>query len=281
MKVKAFHNSLVLRLQKKYSERESLNIARWLITEKTSLNADSNEDISIRDRELLERSVDRLAQGEPLDYILGNTSFYGRSFIVNEHVLIPRPETEELVEQCVFDVRGRRGGVTNVLDIGTGSGCIAITIQKEVDSVNILGVDISEEALKVALVNKKKLDANVRFELHDILDKTKDTVFGMFHLIVSNPPYISKEEKQKMGDSTIQFEPHIALFPEGKDPLIFYRRISDFALTNLLSGGSLWFEMNEFYAREIKEILVQKGFQEVSIFSDLQGKARMIKGIKP
>jgi release factor glutamine methyltransferase len=281
MRVKSFHDSIVSRLQSVYSERESVNIARWLFEEKTSLNAQSNEDISIRNREILERSFDRLMKGEPLDYILGNTSFYGRSFKVNEHVLIPRPETEGLVEQCVLDLRGRRGGVTNVLDIGTGSGCIAITIHKEVDSVKVLGIDISEEALKVALANQEILNADVRFELHDILDETKDTALGEFDLIVSNPPYILKKEKQKMSDSTVRFEPHIALFAEGSDPFIFYRRISDFAVTNLLSGGSLWFEMNEFHAREIKEILVQKGFLDVRIFSDLQGKDRMIQGIKP
>lgn len=272
---------MISRLKTIYSERESTNIARWLLKEKTSLNVESNEQISAQDIALLEGDIARLMHGEPLDYILGNSSFYGRTFMVNEHVLIPRPETEELVEKCLLDLGGRSESIAHVLDIGTGSGCIAITIKKEVGHAKVFGIDISEGALKVARINRERLDADVAFELHDILNTKEDCTLGKFHLIVSNPPYISRDERLKMGDSTIRFEPHIALFAEGKDPLLFYRRISAFALKNLLSKGSLWFEMNEFYAREIEEILVQKGFLNVRIFSDLQGKSRMIKGTKP
>ena len=279
MQVSKFYFQVVDLLKQKYTDREALNMSKWLLEEVLAIHHQSPGTITQLDISKINQLVDRLLVVEPFDYVVGNSSFYGRKFIVNEHVLIPRPETEELVEQCILYLKEKQEN-RRVLDIGTGSGCIAITIQKEVENTLVKGIDISEEALKVARMNNESLKSNAKFKQHDILDDSIDNELGQFDMIISNPPYIALNESDKMSESTLKYEPHEALFAKGEDPLIFYKRISGFASHHLTSGGTLWFEINEFHSDAIREILEQYDFSDILVMKDLQGKQRMVRGTK-
>ncbi|MFY7669933.1 peptide chain release factor N(5)-glutamine methyltransferase [Tenacibaculum sp. MEBiC06402] len=236
----------------------------------------TKQDFKIEENKLvtLKSVLDKLKNEEPIQYILGETEFYGYKFKVNSDVLIPRPETEELVswvtETCNSDNR-----VLNILDIGTGSGCIAISVKKEIETSKVTAFDISEKALETAKVNAKLNDADVNFIHHDILSDTK--VHQMFDVIISNPPYVRELEKVEIKNNVLNNEPHLALFVEDDNPLMFYKRIADFAKTNLNQDGVLFFEINQYLGEETKQMLLQKGFKDVVLKSDLFGNHRMIK----
>ena len=260
-------NQTIELLQSKFSKREAQQMARWLLEE---LKGDEVNNDELREK------IHRILEGEPFDYVIGNSVFYGRKFLVDPSVLIPRPETEELVEQCIMLI-SENWSSPNVLDIGTGSGCIAITIDLECSTVNTIGIDISEEALCVARQNKEILKSNVDFKKVDILDDSAVRELGHFHLIVSNPPYIPREESNLMSQSTLNYEPEVALFTED-DPLIFYKAIAEFSLTHLHHGGAVIFEVNEFRAKEVVLTLERSGYDRVEVKSDLQDKPRMVLG---
>jgi release factor glutamine methyltransferase len=212
-----------------------------------------------------------LKKGRPLQHILEGAWFYGLKFKVSEAVLIPRPETEELVEWILDTVKTEP--VSNILDIGTGSGCIAITLKNNLEQVEVSALDISADALNVAKENAAVNSVIVNFIHADILTYSSPLKYD---LIVSNPPYITQHEKQDMHQNVLAYEPHLALFVSNENPLIFYKRIADFALVNLQPKGKLFFEINASLAKETIDMLSDKGFTDIVLKSDMQGKDRMI-----
>jgi release factor glutamine methyltransferase len=217
-----------------------------------------------------------LMNGKPLQHILGKADFYGLKFEVNESTLIPRPETEELVHLILQD--HIKQAKLKVIDIGTGTGCIPITLQKHLNKSNVWAVDISAEAIEVAKRNNSRLHQNVQFILADILEW--EFMFAEtqgFDIIVSNPPYITPLEKQHMHANVLNNEPHSALFVEESAPLIFYDYIADFALYHLQPDGTLYFEINQYLSQETADLLHKKGFETVEIFKDINGADRMIR----
>ncbi len=218
----------------------------------------------------------RLKSGEPIQYILGKTEFYGMPFMVTPDVLIPRPETEELVE---WILAGNRQPGFSVLDIGTGSGCIAVTLAKKIHGANVYAWDISERALKVASENAFLNCVNVRFSLRDIFQPVDNS--PIFDVIVSNPPSVTESEKTTMEANVLGFEPHGALFVPDDHALIFYERIADVALTSLYNGGELYFEINRDKGTEVCDKLRSKGFTHIELRKDISGNDRMVRAIKP
>jgi release factor glutamine methyltransferase len=228
----------------------------------------------------LYNALKQLLNNIPLQYVLGKAYFMNMEFIVGSSVLIPRPETEELVNLIVKE-HSILKPINNikVLDIGTGSGCIAISLKHLILNSNVTAIDISEEALSVAKANSDKNNTEVDFFMADILDRNQWNFLPECDLIVSNPPYVTNHEKQFMNKNVLNYEPHTALFVSDDDPLIFYRLIMDFAKAKLSAGGSLWFEINEKFGEELKAMANRKGFSQSNIFSDIHGKSRFLHTI--
>lgn len=223
-----------------------------------------------------ETALKNLSKGQPLQYIVGKTFFYGREFLVNSKVLIPRPETEELCQWIIEDTT-----LNNpcILDIGCGSGNIPITLEQEIKNSSVFAIDISTDALGVAQENCKLNNSNVQFEQMDILNWQTATKFfeNKFDVIVSNPPYILEKEKKLMRKNVVDFEPHLALFVE-QNPMLFYDTIAEFAKEHLTENGKLFFEINENYYTECKNVLLKMNFVNIELRKDFGGKYRMIKG---
>ena len=220
----------------------------------------------------MEDILNRLKKKEPIQYILGEGEFHGLTFEVNSNVLIPRPETAELVDWICDDFFDKGG---SFLDIGTGSGCIAITLKYLNAQFDANATDISPLALNTAMRNAKRLCADVSFIIDDILHP--QTEFDPLDFIVSNPPYITEAEKSSMRENVLGYEPHSALFVEGDDPLLFYRAIADYGLTHLKNNGSLYFEINEQFGKEIQQMLEDYGYKEIVVREDMEGKDRMVR----
>lgn len=223
----------------------------------------------------LNKIFGRLMEGEPVQYVLGRAEFSGRWFNVRPGVLIPRPETEELCAWITAD--SKASASPKVLDIGTGSGCIAITLQLDMPESKVTAWDISADALDVARENAQQLGANVSFVRQDALNAKPE---GEWDVIVSNPPYICEKEKKDMAVNVLEHEPHTALFVPDADPLLFYRAITRLAVQTLSKGGRLYFEINPIYADETCRMMRAEGMTEVELRSDMYGKQRMAKGIK-
>ena len=210
----------------------------------------------------------------PAQYITGFAWFLDRKFAVREGVLIPRPETEELVRMITDRCRGRSG--LRVLDVGTGSGCIAVTLAAELKQAEVVAVDVSESALEVARENARRHRVSVDFVRCDMLQEGPS---GYFDLIVSNPPYVTLQEKDEMQPNVLRYEPHRALFVPDDDPLVFYRAIAEYGCCSLNPGGMLWFELNERYGSEVASLLEQSGYSEVAVHDDMFGKQRMAEAV--
>lgn len=232
-------------------------------------------DLSDREKQNIISIVKRLSNGEPIQYILGETEFYGLVFKVAPTVLIPRPETEELVEWVLLKTKKVN---PHILDIGTGSGCIAIVLAKRMKHATVDAWDISENALKVAKENATINDVSVNFSKVDVLLPQPTNKF--FDVIVSNPPYIKESEKEMMEDNVLNFEPHEALFVANDDALIFYNRIADIAKDQLRENGLLYFEINHTKGDEIVQLLKEKSFVNVELKKDISGNNRMICAMK-
>lgn len=217
-------------------------------------------------------SIERINHHEPIQYILNEEEFFGRTFYVDTSVLIPRPETEELVRHCIDLLHGQKG--LRILDIGTGSGCIPITLSLEIHGSEVYASEVSEKALKVAYQNAMALRTEVHFFLHDIL--TENLPFSDLDLIVSNPPYISEREKSTMHPNVLTHEPHLALFAGDDDVLIFYKAIVKHAVTNLKAGGFVAMEINEHYGKETAAIFMNEWFSDVRIIKDINQKDRFV-----
>lgn len=221
-------------------------------------------------------AVKELKKHKPVQYIVGSADFYGLKFFVNEHVLIPRPETEELVDLIIKDAG--KNAVVSILDVGTGSGCIPIALKKNIHSANVSSLDVSNEALVVAEKNANLNGVMINLFYKDILSPDQELMNSYYDIIVSNPPYIAVSEKTALAPNVLEYEPHLALFVNNDDPLLFYRKISDFAFTNLKKGGRVYFEINQLYGQETKDMLENKGFKNVELIRDLNNNNRILRG---
>lgn len=222
--------------------------------------------------------LERLQKEEPIQYILGKTEFYGLPFLVDKNTLIPRPETEELVEWILSEIQKIQGGNQKtplaILDIGTGTGCIPITLAKNTVNTVITAIDISAAALRVAKKNAVLNSVPVNFIMLDILKTTQ--LPQKYNLIVSNPPYVRELEKVEISANVLENEPHLALFVANKNPLVFYDKIADLAKQQLNENGMLFFEINQYLGKETVKMLEEKGFQNIQLKKDLSGNDRML-----
>ncbi len=242
----------------------------------TDLLLKGDELLSDSQMSFLDESIERLKSHEPIQYVLGETEFLDLTLKVNPSTLIPRPETEELV---VWITDSIEPGHKSVLDIGTGSGCIALGIKSKKPKLSVEAWDVSEDALKISKVNAKLNDLVISLSRKDILTFQPDSdCTRKYDVVVSNPPYVLDSEKEVMESNVLEYEPHLALFVENDDPLIFYRKITEVAKIILKKGGFLFFEINEAYGDEVKEILSENGFTDIQIRKDLSGKDRMVRG---
>ena len=235
-----------------------------------------------------ESALKALKNHEPIQYIIGQTEFYGLPFYVNENTLIPRPETEELVELILSNITTndqlelvKGDHQFNILDIGTGTGCIAISLAKQLPNANVSAIDVSAKALEMANKNAQLNQVDINFIENDILKICNSELDSAtkFDIIVSNPPYVRQLEKQQMQDNVLNHEPHLALFVEDENPLIFYRAITQFATKNLKPNGELYFEINEYLGKEMMAFLEEFGFKNIQLKQDFFGKDRMICGV--
>lgn len=225
------------------------------------------------EREALERIIIRLKNNEPIQYILGEEEFFGRTFKVAPGVLIPRAETEELVELIITENQKN----VDILDIGTGSGCIAISLQLDLPGSKVTAWDISEAAIKIATSNNESLGANVTFVLQDVLAPDNNPS-EKFDIIVSNPPYVMDSEKSAMHCNVLNYEPHTALFVSDEDPLLFYRKIAALGVDKLKNNGKLYFEINSLLGKETAQLLTDLGYSNVRLIKDLYGRDRIVAG---
>ena len=274
------YEALWHRLTPLYDAGEAKAIVRWLLDVRFGLSmadilCDKMKELPKEDQKALERMMQRLESGEPIQYIIGVADFFGRSFHVAPGVLIPRPETAELCEY----VLSCRKTEEKILDIGTGSGCIAITLALEIPEAKVTAWDISDDALLIAQENAKTLGANVAFEKRDILDTSLSTS-QTWDVIVSNPPYIMPSERDGMEENVLGHEPGLALFAPTDNPILFYQRIGDYAVHSLKSGGCLYFELNPLTADDVADDLRQRGFKDIEIRQDQYGKNRFLKAMK-
>ena len=264
-----------------YPEREIKNIFLQLLLfikkwNKVDYLLNKNQNLKQNEIQFLKESLRKLKIHTPIQYIIGNVLFYDLTIKVNKHVLIPRPETEELVKLIYNQNSSEKNW--NILDIGTGSGCIIIALKKIFKNANCKGIDISQQALNMAIENAISNKIKIDFTLQDI--NQLSTHPNSLDIIVSNPPYVPKRDSNKMSKNVINFEPHVALFVENNHPLQFYHTIAEFGLKSLVNNGKIYFETHEDYAYEIVNLLKEKKYKNCNIYQDLQGKNRFIEAVK-
>ncbi len=252
-------------------------ITHFLGLEKFVMVLQPNLMVSKEEEQPLFETLAQLKLEKPIQYILGVSHFMDMEFKVNEHVLIPRPETEELVRWVISDCQVGSSQDLKVLDIGTGSGCIAITLAKHLPEAAVCALDISEEALKVAQENAQSNNVEVRFIHEDILE---GDIKEEFDIIISNPPYVRELEKEEMKNNVKQFEPSQALFVPDDNPLLFYKTIVEFAKNQLVAGGTLYLEINQYLGKETRALLEAHNFLDIELRKDLFGNDRMLKANK-
>jgi len=275
-----------------YDSDESKNIVELVIEHITNMARmeqvrNKAAYLTCTQLENLDAITERLKKNEPVQYVLGEAWFAGMKFKVNKNVLIPRPETEELVDWIVkeamsreLQAMSRELQAMSLIDIGTGSGCIPITLKKKLPEASVSAIDICSEALFTATENAIGLNAEVNFILLDFLDEEKWQELEQYDIIVSNPPYVKQSEINTMHERVKEFEPHLALFVPDNDALLFYKKLSDFSLTHLKTSGKLFVEINESLGQDVINLFQGKGFTSVEIKKDLQGKDRMVKASK-
>lgn len=279
MRLKELYRNFLVQLQKIYSLGEATAITDWVFEKLASLKRkdilkDPEKNISPAANELIQNALKDLLQHKPVQYILEEAWFYHMKIKVNEHVLIPRPETEELVEQLIKD---RKSKLTDpaILDIGTGSGCIPIAIKKNLPASKLTAIDVSKDALALAVENAGLHNTHIQFTELDFLNEANWPALGFFDIIISNPPYIPVNEKEKLAKNVTDFEPHLALFTPEHSPLIFYEKIAAFGRDHLLPNGNIYLETHEDLAGETAA-LFRSDYQTVMIKKDMYGKERMI-----
>lgn len=277
------YNYIKQAINGQYPDTEASAIAKAILTDvfqlsTTDLYASKDMNFSTNQAEKLEVIITRLRANEPLQYILGNCYFCGLNFHVEPGVLIPRPETAELVEWIISDRKSSDSPI-RILDIGTGSGCISISLAKNLPQSEVYAWDISEDAIRIASDNANRLDANVRFRQTDVLGQVPTDT--MMNVIVSNPPYITEAERTDMDANVTDWEPDTALFVPDNTPLLFYERIAEIGKQILTPDGTLYFEINQRFGTETVDMLRQKGYRNVELRKDLSGNDRMIKAERP
>lgn len=266
-----------------YGDREAKSITKLVLEKElelssTKLTFERFRLLTQPQLQGLQLILQRLLKHEPVQYVLGEAYFYGIRFKVNRHVLIPRPETEELVEWASALARDKKDNGLHILDIGTGTGCIPITLAKSLLLADIEGCDVSNDALIVANENNLLHKAGVNFFKLDILNK--NIPGNNYDLIISNPPYIAQTEKNELAANVVGFEPHLALFAPIDDALIFYKEIAKKSMAKLKDGGHLLFEINASKGKAVVDLLSGLGYREIELRTDINGRDRMIKGVK-
>lgn len=272
---------LLFQLYELYDNREAANIADFVMENITGwkrIDRLVNKEVKCSPamEQQLNKYIHQLATHKPVQYVLHEAWFAGMRFYVDENVLIPRPETEELVNLVIKETTADETYRTidkAILDIGTGSGCIAIAIKRNLPEVNVYAIDVSESVLDVARKNAQQNNVEPTFEKINFLDESQWLLLPSFDIIVSNPPYIPLQEKSKMHNNVAQFEPHLALFVPDNDPMLFYKAIARFAENKLLPGGKIFVEIHEDYGEEVREVFGSKA----EIIKDMQGKERFLK----
>jgi release factor glutamine methyltransferase len=283
MTLQAAYRQLLAQLYEIYDKREAANIADWVIehvTGQRKIERIVYKDLPVfeQQQQTLQTITNELLQHKPVQYVLHEAWFYNMKLYVNENVLIPRPETEELVELIVEKTieDSKLQGQSTVLDIGTGSGCIAIALKKKMGNLKVFAIDISANALGVAQQNATQQNVEINYMQVDFLDKSKWEELPAFDIIVSNPPYIRKSEDRLMAPNVLKYEPHVALFVPDEDALKFYKAIADFAKMHLQLNGSVYVEINEGLAAQVITVFEQANFKKVRAKKDLQGKDRIV-----
>lgn len=266
-----------------YEPREAQALLRTVLEVKygmtlTDIICGKVNELFAEESKDLEKIIEKLKNSEPVQYILGEALFAGRIFHVEPGVLIPRPETAELCDWVTLDEKARNRHPLKLLDLCTGSGCIAITLALNLPWAEVSAVDISNIALQVAKENATRLKAQISYYLASVENLPREV--GKWDTIVSNPPYICEKEKKNISKNVLDYEPELALFVPDEDPLRFYRAIAQYATTALKPGGSLYFEINPLYAKETRDLLAALNFCEIEVRKDLEGKERMVKGIR-
>jgi release factor glutamine methyltransferase len=278
MKLESVKKEFISKLAITYPKEEINSLFKILCLEYLDLSPSqlllSKDDlITIVQLDWFNEVIVRLLNEEPIQYILSKTSFYGLDFKCSPSALIPRPETEELVDWILKSEKNR----ISILDIGTGSGCVSISLAKNNKDYSVSALDVSKSALDLAEYNALSNKVNINFINADILDYNSDIKYD---LIVSNPPYVRNLEKKKMQNNVLNFEPELALFVEDNDPLVFYRAILEFANFNLIEKGKIYFEINEYLFNDIKELLISFGYNKIELREDAFGKLRFARAVK-
>ena len=284
MTIHLAYKQLLAQLYEVYDNREAANIADMVIehvTGQRKIDRIIYKDlpVNVEQQEQLKKITSELLQSRPVQYVLEEAWFMGMKLSVNENVLIPRPETEELVEWIIDDIKKFGNEDISLLDIGTGSGCIPIAVRKKLPTAAVSAIDVSHDALQVAILNSIQQNALVDFLQLDFLDEKEWHQLGKYHLIVSNPPYIKISEEKSMDQNVLKFEPHLALFVPNEDALLFYKAIAKFSLTHLKRGGRVYVEINEALGKEVVRLFEENEFSEVILKKDMQGKDRMVKAM--
>lgn len=286
MTFEAAEQSLATALDGLYENREAATIAGMVmefVTGKSKMDRwlQKNELLSIEDLKRLEKYSNELSTGKPVQYVLGQAWFAGMCLAVNEHTLIPRPETEELVNLCASWASTNKIQIAplQILEVGTGSGCIAIALQQKMPAAIITAIDISAEAIEVATINAAKYNAPIQFKTFDFLNEARWPEMGNYDIIISNPPYIADIEKESMAGHVLNFEPHTALFVRDNDPLIFYSALANFGNKYLHKDGALFVEINQALGIQTQDVFEQKNYTTL-LKKDLFDNDRMIVATK-
>jgi release factor glutamine methyltransferase len=288
MILKEIKNKFLIELNSLYELEEIENfffilVEHYLHLNRLSVALNPERLFSAKDVKPITDALQDLKNNVPIQYILGETEFYGLPFKVNKNVLIPRPETVELVDWVLKTELKKRDIHLNIFDIGTGSGCIAISLAKKLPKANVYALDVSEEALVMAKLNAAINDVDIQFIQENILNAqtwNNEIKSTEFDIIVSNPPYVRKLEQEQMRENVLNNEPHLALFVNNEDPLQFYKAIAEYALNNLKMNGVLYFEINEYLGNQMIQLLENYNFSSIELKQDIFGKDRMIKAIK-
>lgn len=282
MKIKQYRTYFIQELSSFYDAYEAESFFYLILEDRHKLRQIDlalNHGLNFSEAHIATWSVflDQLKKEVPVQYLLGKTNFYGLDFEVNENVLIPRPETEELVEWIINEnANTDKSKKLKILDIGTGSGCIAVSLAKNLPNAEVYAIDVSKKALETAKRNAVNNNVEVTFMFQDILEL--EALKYSFDIIVSNPPYVRNLEKAEIKKNVLEYEPHLALFVDDHDALIFYKKIASLAQKNLLGNGQLFFEINQYLGQEMTDLLENMNFSNVELRKDIYDNDRMIKG---
>ncbi|MEO6638945.1 MAG: peptide chain release factor N(5)-glutamine methyltransferase [Ginsengibacter sp.] len=287
MSITEVYSDFLNELKSIYDDREADNIADWVFENVTHLKRwerrGNKKTITPGQKLKLNDYLQQLLKNRPVQYVLNEAWFYKEKFYVNNHVLIPRPETEELVSWIISDLRMTvnkdSAEPLQVLDIGSGSGCIAIMLKKELGTAFVTSIEVSDQALSVAIKNACELQAKIEFKKIDFLEENEWQQLGEYDVIVSNPPYIPKSEKEHLSKNVSSFEPGISLFVDDNDPVIFYKKISNFAKLHLKREGSIYVEIHEEKVTQVSQVFIKNDFT-IELNKDIYGKDRMIRATK-